>query len=140
MIPLLAAGAESDGRPKDKQKGNTVELKQETLEEIFRVTQQVDRGDITLTKGRDDLVRAWGLNANSANMTIRSLRHLLNGERYRRALTLDATDYFLRRIRDEYGNQGLQKALAGLSAHIDYRHSTGVAVPGLQVILSKHRN
>ena len=121
-------------------KGNTVELKQETLEEIFRVTQQVDRGDLTLTQGRDDLARTWGLNVNSVNMTIRSLRHLLNGERYRRALTLDATDYFLRRIREEYGNQGLQKALAGLSAHIDYRHSTGVAVPGLQIILSKHRN
>lgn len=121
-------------------KGKTVELKQETLEEIFRVTQQVDRGDLTLTQGRDDLARAWGLNVNSVNMTIRSLRHLLNGERYRRALTLDATDYFLRRIREEYGNPGLQKALAGLSAHIDYRHSTGVAVPGLQIILSKHRN
>ena len=115
-----------------------MELSQEILEEIFEVTRQVDRGDITLTKGRDDLVRAYGFNANSANMTIRSLRHMLNGERYRRALTLDATDYFLGRIREEYGNNGLQKALAGLSAHIDYRHSTGVAVPGLQTILAKH--
>ncbi|QJE01588.1 hypothetical protein HH212_17410 [Massilia forsythiae] len=115
-----------------------MKLSQEILEEIFEVTRQVDRGDITLTKGRDDLVRAYGLNSNSANMTIRSLRHMLNGERYRRALTLDATDYFLDRIREEYGSNGLQKALAGLSAHIFYRHSTGVAVPGLQTILAKH--
>jgi 5-methylcytosine-specific restriction protein A len=115
-----------------------MELGQDILEGIFQVTQQVERGDITLTQGRDDLVRAHGLNVNSANMTIRSLRHMLNGERYRRALTLDATDYFLRRIRDEYGNHGVQKALTGLSAHIDYRHSTGVAVPGLQTILAKH--
>lgn len=116
-----------------------MDLSQETLEDIFQVTQLVDRGDITLTKGRDDLVRVHGLNANSANMTIRSLRHMLNGERYRRALTLNATDYFLRRIREEYGNQVLQKALAGLSAHIDYRHSTGVTVPGLQTIMAKHK-
>jgi 5-methylcytosine-specific restriction protein A len=115
-----------------------MELSQNILEEIFQVTQQVDHGDITLTQGRDGLVRAHGFNANSANMTIRSLRHMLNGERYRRALTLEATDYFLGRIRDEYGNHGLQRALAGLSAHIDYRHSTGVAVPGLQTILAKH--
>jgi len=115
-----------------------MELSQEILEEIFQITRQVDRGDITLTKGRDDLVRVYGFNANSANMTIRSLRHMLNGERYRRALTLDATDYFLGRIREEYGDNGLQKALAGLSAHVDYRHSTGVAVPGLQTILAKH--
>lgn len=115
-----------------------MELSQDILEEIFQVTRQVDRGDITLKKGKEDLVRAYGFNANSVNMTIRSLRHMLNGERYRRALTLGATDYFLGRIRQEYGNQGLNKALAGLSAHIDYRHSTGVAVPGLQTILAKH--
>jgi 5-methylcytosine-specific restriction protein A len=115
-----------------------MELSQDILEEIFQVTQHVAREDTTLTKGRDSLVRAYGFNANSVNMTIRSLRHMLNGERYRRALTLDATDYFLGRIREEYGNHGLQKALAGLSAHIDYRHSTGVAVPGLQTILTKH--
>jgi 5-methylcytosine-specific restriction protein A len=115
-----------------------MELSQDILEEVFQVTQQVDRGDLALAKGRDDLVRAYGFNANSANMTIRSLRHMLNGERYRRAMTLDATDYFLSRIRDEYGSQGLQKALVGLSAHIDYRHLTGVNVPGLQTILEKH--
>lgn len=115
-----------------------MKLSKDILEEIFQITRQVDRADITLTKGRDALVRAYGFNANSANMTIRSLRHMHNGERYRRALTLDATDYFLSRIREEYGDNGLQKALAGLSAHIEYRHSISVAVPGLQTILAKH--
>jgi 5-methylcytosine-specific restriction protein A len=115
-----------------------MELSQEILEEVFQVTRQVDRGDITLTKGRGDLVRAYVLNVNSANMAIRSLRHMLNGENYRRALTVAATDYFLGRIRKEYGPQGLQKALAALSAHINYRHSTGVNVPALQTILAKH--
>jgi 5-methylcytosine-specific restriction protein A len=115
-----------------------MELSQDILEEIFQVARRVDRQDITLTKGIDDLVRAYGFNANTANVTIRSLRHMLNGERYRRALTLDATDYFLDRIGEEYGNQGLERALAALSAHIDYRHSTGRRVPGLQTILAKH--
>jgi 5-methylcytosine-specific restriction protein A len=108
------------------------------LEEIFQITQQVDLGSITLTKGKDDLERAHGLNTNSANMTIRSLRHMLHGERYRRALMMDTTDYFLRRIQEEYGDLGLQKALVGLSAHIDYRHSTGVEVPGLQTMLARY--
>jgi 5-methylcytosine-specific restriction enzyme A len=115
-----------------------MELSNEILEEIFQITRQVDRGDITLTKGRNNLVQAYGFNANSANMTIRSLRHMLNGEPYRRALAMGATDYFLNRIREECGKEGLCKALVGLSAHIDYRHSTGVNVPGLQTILAKH--
>lgn len=42
-------------------------------------------------------------------MAIRSLRHWLNGVRYHRAPTPDATDYFLHRIREEYGNLGLQR-------------------------------
>jgi 5-methylcytosine-specific restriction protein A len=115
-----------------------MELSPETLEAIFQVTLHVDRGDIALSKARNDVARTNGLNANSVNITIRSLRHLLNGERYRRAITLQATDYFLRRIREESGNQGLRAALKGLSAHIDYRHSTGVKVPGLQTLLAKH--
>lgn len=115
-----------------------MDLSPQILEEVFQATRQVDRGIITLGKARDDLVRAYGFNANSANMTIRSLRHMLNGERYRRALTVDATDYFLNRIREEDGSSGLQKALRALSSHIDYRHSTGVNVPGLQTVLAKH--
>ncbi len=115
-----------------------MELSKVALEDIFQVAQKVQSGVITLAKGSDDLVRAHGLNANSARMTIRSLRHLLEGERYRRALSLPVTDYALVRIQQEHGAPGLKKALIGLSAHIDYRHSTGVAVPGLQAILAKH--
>lgn len=117
-----------------------MELSRHVLEKIFQITLQVDRGNTTVMKARDDLVRAYGFNPNSANMTIRSLRHLLKGERYRRALTLSATDYFLNRIREDYGSYGLQKALVGLSSHIDYRHGTGIVVPGLQAILAKHSN
>lgn len=36
-----------------------MELSHAILEEVFQVTRQVDRGDITLTKGRDDPVRAY---------------------------------------------------------------------------------
>lgn len=115
-----------------------MKISRDVLEEIFEVTQKIDRGDITLTKGRDDLARSHGLNVNSTNIVIRSLRHMLNGERYRRALTMDATEYFLCRIKEEFGNDGLTKALAGLSSHIDYRHSTGSNVPGLQTILARH--
>lgn len=115
-----------------------MELSTLALDEIFELTRQVDRGEITLTKGREDVVKAHGMNANSAQMTIRSLRHMLNGEPYRRALTVGNTDYFLGRIREEYGNAGLLKALSGLSAHIDYRQKHGANVPGLLTVLAKH--
>lgn len=98
-----------------------IELNQVILEDIFYLAQQVDRGEITSTAGRDKLVISYGLNPNLANMSIRFLRHLLNGKRYRRALTLGATDYVMRRISNEYGSQGMNTALRGLFAHIEYR-------------------
>jgi len=115
-----------------------MELTKDILEDVFQIARQVKAGDITLTKGKADLVRAHGFNQNSATMTLRSLIHLHRGERYRRALTIGATDYFLSRIREEDGEAGLQTALRGLSAHIDYRGSTGVNVPGLQTVLAKY--
>lgn len=115
-----------------------MELTKYILEDVFQVARQVKAGGITLTEGRTGLARAHGFNQNSATMTLRSLIHLHRGERYRRALTIGATDYFLTRIREEDGEAGLQTALRGLSAHIDYRVSTGVNVPGLQTVLAKH--
>lgn len=115
-----------------------MELSKDVLEDVFRIARQVKGGDITLAKGKTTLVCSHGFNPNSAAMTIRSLCHMMNGERYRRALTIEATDYFLRRIKEEDGSEGLWRALKGLSSHIDYRHSTGVNVPGLQSVLAKH--
>ncbi|AIY39449.1 hypothetical protein LT85_0289 [Collimonas arenae] len=115
-----------------------MELTKEILEDIFQITRQVSKNNMTLTEGKNELVRLYGINPNSATMSIRSLRHMINGERYRRALTIDATDYFLARIKKEDGESALKVALAGLSAHIDYRTLTGVLVPGLQSVLAKH--
>lgn len=108
------------------------------MEDIFQTTLQVHCGAISVTTGKERLVRAHGLNPNSANMSIRSLRHMLNGERYRRALPIQATEYFLLRIKEHSGKDGLGKALLALAAHIDYRHDTNVSVPGLQAVLAKH--
>ncbi|HZW11694.1 MAG TPA: hypothetical protein VFF81_00690 [Noviherbaspirillum sp.] len=99
-----------------------MELTRDILEDVFQLARQVRAGDITLTKGANDLVRSYGFNPNSATMTIRSPCHMLKGKRYRRALTVGATDYFFTRIKEEDGNDALLLALKALSSHIDYRH------------------
>lgn len=108
------------------------------LEDIYKITRNIDGGGLSLSKGRDELVRMYGLNQNSAAMTLRSLRHMFNGERYRRALSLPVTDFCLNKIFEDEGAIALQRALTGLSAHIDYRHAGGVNVPGLQTLLAQH--
>lgn len=114
-----------------------MEQSKAALEDIFQLTQQVNRSEISLKKGTDDLVKAYGFKPSSANSTIRSVRHMLNGERYRRRVTTQITEYVMGRISEEYGPSGLRKALTGLSAHIDYLHSLNVNAPGLQTVLAK---
>ena len=70
-------------------------------------------------------------------MTLSSVGHLLRGEVYKRALTIQIVEYVLSRVNEENGVAGLRKTLEGLSAHIDYRNSGGVNVPGLQTVLAK---
>lgn len=65
-----------------------MELSKEILEEVFQITRKVNRGEVTLSKAKEELVRAWGINPNSASMTVCSLRDMLNGKTYRRALTM----------------------------------------------------
>lgn len=116
-----------------------MELTKDVLECVFQVTREVRAGHISLSEGRAELVKKHGFNPNSATMSIRSLRHMLNGEPYRRALTIDATDYFLTRIREIDGNEPLRTALNGLSKHIDYRSGSGLKVPGLVSVLARHQ-
>lgn len=115
-----------------------MKLSNEMFERIFTTARSVHLSEKTLAIGSAELVSAYGLNPNSVKITIRSLIHLFQGERYRRAITIDLTDYALRRINENYGGKALRIALRGLSAHIDYRQSFGNAVPGLQSLLSKH--
>jgi hypothetical protein len=116
-----------------------MELSTNILEDVFRITRQFAAGRATLSQARDTLVRDHDFNPNSASITIRSLSHLLKGERYRRALTIGATDYFLGRILEDDGPEALRTALRGLSLHIDYRErDNGVNVIGLRSVLSKY--
>lgn len=115
-----------------------MEISERMFEDMLSVAREVRSGGITLAEARASLVREHGFNPNTAAMNVRSLCHLLRGERYRRALTIDATDHFLRRIREQDGSDGLRMALQGLSLHVEYRRSTGVEVPGLQRLLEKY--
>jgi len=114
-----------------------MELSKKALDDIFELSQQVARSQVTLTKAAESLNMSHGIKETSGRMTLSSVAHLLSGEVYKRALTIQIVEYLLSRVNEESGVSGLRKALVGLSAHIDYRNSGGVNVPGLQTILAK---
>lgn len=114
-----------------------MELDTKALEHIFKLSQQVARSQTSLAKAADILHKQHAIKESSGRMTLSSLGRLLNGEVYKRALTIQIVEYALARVSDESGPIGLRQTLKGLSAHIDYRNSGGVNTPGLQTVLAK---
>lgn len=114
-----------------------MELSIKALDDIFELSQQVAKSQLTLTKGAESLSKYHGIKESSGRMTLSSVRHLLSGQVYKRALTIQIVEYVLSRVNEENGAAGLRKALTGRSAHIDYRNAGAVNVPGLQTVLAK---
>ena len=114
-----------------------MELNTKVLDHIFELSQQIAKSQISLAKAAEVLHKEHAIKKSSGQMTLSSLGRLLNGEVYKRALTIQIVEYVLARVNDESGAAGLRKALTGLSAHIEYRNLGGVNAPGLQTVLAK---
>jgi 5-methylcytosine-specific restriction protein A len=61
-----------------------------------------------------------GMRQSSAHDYIYSYSKLVHGKLYTRNTNGYATEYFLKKIYEEYGDAGLKNALLSLSQHIDY--------------------
>jgi hypothetical protein len=114
-----------------------MELSTSALDDIFALAQQVSQSEVTLVMAAESLHKSHGIKESSGRMTLNSVSRLVSGEVYKRALTIQIVEYVLSKVSEERGQRGLRIALAGLSAHIDYRNSGNVSVPGLQTVLAK---
>ncbi len=61
-----------------------------------------------------------GLNEASATFFVYNLRHMLKGELYQRAMSVEATRAFFGWIHRDFGDEGLRMALRALERHIPY--------------------
>lgn len=114
-----------------------IQLSTPALDDIFALAQQVSRSEVTVARAAESLHKSYGIKESSGRMTLNSVARLVGGNVYKRALTIQIVDYVLTKVSEESGQGGLRIALAGLSAHIDYRNSGNVSVPGLQTVLAK---
>ncbi|WP_349177636.1 HNH endonuclease [Parabacteroides goldsteinii] len=85
-----------------------------------------------------------GINENTASRYIGSLDDMLHGKGYKSTMNMFATDYFLQRISNKYGEEKLQKALSALKQHLEYYTSlkdrTKNSKNGLWGVYYKYRN
>lgn len=80
----------------------------------------------------DEINSRTGMNRNSAVMYLYAVSGMLSGTIYKRAINTKATQRYLEKIFDDYGKEGLQKALHSLRLHIDYRRECGHTIDSLE--------
>lgn len=92
-----------------------------------------------ITKALEELAKI-GINRASASNYIYNLRHMLNGERYQRAMSVESTDDILGWIYRDYRNDGLKNAVSALEKHIPYfQKSSPSPMTGHFEVLRKYR-
>ena len=80
-----------------------------------------------------------GMNKNSATDYIYNYSHLIQGKLFTRTTNAYATDYYLKKIYEENGDQGLGNALLSLSLHIEYyEEKSGALIKKRKEIYKKY--
>lgn len=105
----------------------------------YVVARRVYEGRTDRESGLDLLTTRHSMNRNSAAAHLAIFACMHQARRYTRTNNAYATDHYLSRIRADYGEDGLRKALATVALHIEYYENLRRARLGrIRGIHSKH--
>lgn len=93
------------------------------IAEMYETAKRVHDG-VLATARAIDLLERCGVSRARAADCIQNYRRMRRGERYTRTLTGATTAYFLDRLQADFPEDGLDRALAALWAHIEYLEPT----------------
>lgn len=91
----------------------------EMVEKSYQIGKQFYNNGISLKDGIKELTKI-GMNKNSAVDYVYNYSNLIQAKLFTRTTNIYGTEYFLQKIYEENGENGLQNALLSLSQHIDY--------------------
>lgn len=104
----------------------------------YETAKKVYRNEIGVTEG-SFLIAETGINRSSAFDYIYAYSKLRDGKLYTRTINSITTDYYLSKIYEENGVNGLKVALLAISQHIDYYEQTsGASVKKGREIYNKY--
>lgn len=110
----------------------------EMIWKSFSIGKKVYKKEIQLKTGVEKL-KQMGMNHSSAHDYIYSYSNLIQGKLFTRTTSAYATDYYLEKIFQENGVNGIKSALLSLSQHFDYyEDKTGSAVIKRRKIYEKY--
>ena len=91
-----------------------------------------------LTEAVEKVVSETGMNRNSAIIYLYVVSNMLDGTIYKRAISTKATEKYFIMISDEYGSDGLSKAIRATREHVKYRRACGHMVDSIERLCDKY--
>ncbi|HLR35773.1 MAG TPA: hypothetical protein VK071_10675, partial [Tissierellales bacterium] len=100
-------------------------ITEEMVAYAYEISKKVFKGKLSRTEGRDQITNQVNMNPGSAGDYISAFYSMMEGERYTRTLNEYSTRYFLESILEDYGEEGLRKAVKASSKHATYYAALG---------------
>jgi hypothetical protein len=113
-------------------------ITREMVEKVYDVSKQVYENKITEQEAIDIMSEA-GMNSSSAVMYIYCFDRMMKGEVYKRGTSTFAAEYYISKIREDYGREYSNKAIESLEKHIQYMKSRSIPNKSLEDVLEAQK-
>ena len=97
----------------------------EAIHYAYEIAKCFCAGSLSFTEAYSKIADKTGMAANSAKDYVNNLKYMLEGKCYVRTLNTYATEYYLKQIRKDYGEQSFQAAISATQQHVVYYNNLG---------------
>jgi 5-methylcytosine-specific restriction protein A len=108
---------------------------------LFPIVAAVGRKDWHRPDGIRQIVKDHGLKENSARGLVDNFGKMPKGEEYQRLNSVFVTEYFLKKINEDFEPEHLRNAVAAVTKHLKYYEGvTGSSQHSIRRILQRYRD
>lgn len=104
----------------------------------YKYFKKIANNEITHESGIEAINNESGMNPNSARMYYSAYKNMIIGQRYTKQVNGVALEYYLKMIKDEYGENGLKLALKSVSFWMDYAKEFNITILKEKELLEKY--
>ena len=113
-------------------------ITREMVEKVYDVSKQVYEKQLSEQEATDIMVNE-GMNPSSAVMYIYCFDRMMVGDVYKRGTSAFAAEYYISKIREDYGIEYSKRAIESLEKHIKYINSRNFTNKGLEDVLAAQK-
>lgn len=118
-----------------------MEITNEMVHTAYAIAKEVFEQKKVDEEGLKFLVVGANFKKGTARILLNNFKHLMNGEKFTRTMSAYATEYFIKNIYFDFGEEKLEKALESLKLHIEYYGPVGkTKSPSLKHIYDIYNN